>query len=80
MDCVSMAAVTATRLPNQSQQGPIPPADLLVLHSAARLGLYVGSRHVCDISLKPPGADDGMFAIPVPPQADGSSWREVSNR
>lgn len=60
MDALSVAAVTATRRRSAALQGPIPPTDLLVLHSAARLALYVASRHVCDIQLKLPSPNDGM--------------------
>ena len=60
MDAVSAAAVTATR-PTSPNAGPhIPPTDLLVLHSAAKLSLYVASRHVCDIRLRVPGLDGGL--------------------
>ncbi len=55
-----MAAVTATRRPEASSQAPIPPTDLLLLHSPARLSLYVGCRHVCDIRLRVPGLGDGL--------------------
>ena len=57
MDAVSVAAVTATRPYQPSSGSPIPPTDLLVLHSAAKLSLYVGSRHVCNVRLKLPGLD-----------------------
>ncbi|KAL0039031.1 hypothetical protein WJX77_005730 [Trebouxia sp. C0004] len=59
VDALSMAAVTATRRPQASSQAPIPPTDLLLLHSPAKLSLYVGSRHVCDIRLRVPGLGDG---------------------
>ena len=55
-----MAAVTATRRTEASSQAPIPPTDLLLLHSPAKLSLYVGSRHVCDIRLRIPGLGDGL--------------------
>ena len=60
MDAVSMAAVTATRPSALGVDSPIPPTDLLVLHSAAKLSLYVASRHVCDIRLRNPGWDGGF--------------------
>ncbi len=55
-----MAAVTATRRPEASSDAPILPTDLLLLHSPAKLSLYVGSRHVCDVQLKVPGLTDGL--------------------
>lgn len=55
-----MAAVTATRRPQASSHAPIPPTDLLLLHSPAKLSLYVGCRHVCDIRLRIPGLGDGL--------------------
>ncbi len=55
-----MAAVTATKRPEASSHAPIPPTDLLLLHSPAKLSLYVGSRHVCDIRLRIPGLGDGL--------------------
>ncbi len=55
-----MAAVTATRRPEASSQAPIPPTDLLLLHSPAKLSLYVGCRHVCDIRVRVPGLGDGL--------------------
>ena len=55
-----MAAVTATRRPEASSHAPIPPTDLLLLHSPAKLSLYVGSRHVCHIRLRIPGLGDGL--------------------
>ena len=61
MDAISLAAVTATRQgPTPNADAPIPPTDLLVLHSAARLSLYVASRHVCDIRLTVPGLDNSL--------------------
>ena len=60
MDASSVAAVTATRCPATSSDAAIPPTDLLVLHSAAKLSLYVGPRHVCDIRLKLPGLNDSL--------------------
>ncbi|KAL3147502.1 hypothetical protein ABBQ38_014558 [Trebouxia sp. C0009 RCD-2024] len=61
MDAISVAAVTATRQPpTLGADTPVPPTDLLVLHSAARLSLYVASRHVCDIRLTVPGLDNGL--------------------
>ncbi len=55
-----MAAVTATRRPEASSHAHIPPTDLLLLHSPAKLSLYVGCRHVCDIRLRVPGLGDGL--------------------
>lgn len=61
MDAISVAAVTATRQPpTPSADTPIPPTDLLVLHSAARLSLYVAARHVCDIRLTLPSLDNSL--------------------
>lgn len=62
MDAISVAAITATRqTPTPSADTPlIPPTDLLVLHSAARLSLYVASRHVCDIRLTVPSLDNSL--------------------
>ena len=60
MDAVSVAAVTATRPAAPGAGTPVPPTDLLVLHSAAKLSLYVASRHVCDIRLRVPGLDGGL--------------------
>ena len=60
MGALSMAAVTATRRPEASSHAPIPPTDLLLLHSPAKLSLYVGSRHVCDIRLRVPGIGEGL--------------------
>ena len=38
-----MAAVTAARRPESANAAAIPPTDLLVLHSAAKLSLYIGA-------------------------------------
>lgn len=58
MGALSMAAVTATRRPESANAAAIPPTDLLVLHSAAKLSLYIGARHVTDIRIRVPGLDD----------------------
>ena len=60
MDAISVAAVTATRQNPPGADTPIPPTDLLVLHSPAKLSLYVASRLVCDIRLRLPGLDGGL--------------------
>ena len=60
MDAISVAAVTATRPAAPGAGTPIPPTDLLVLHSPAKLSLYVASRHVCDIRLRVPGLESGF--------------------
>ena len=53
---MSIAAVTATRQQQAPPTDPpIPPTDLLVLQSPAKLLLYQGSRHVCDIRVRAPG-------------------------
>lgn len=61
MDAISVMAVTATRQQRTlNTDTPIPPTDLLVLHSPAKLSLYTASRHVCDIRLRVPGLDDSL--------------------
>ncbi|KAK9828929.1 hypothetical protein WJX72_002853 [[Myrmecia] bisecta] len=56
MDALAAAAISATR--PADGDAAIPPRDLLVLHANARLALYIGARHICDVAVTPPPADD----------------------
>jgi hypothetical protein len=58
LDFRAAAVVSATRgAPLGRASGP-PPRDLLLLHPNGTLSLYIGARHVCNISIRAPPSDN----------------------
>ena len=70
---VSAAAIAALQATRAAAAGQPPARDILVLHPRGRLSLYVGARHVCDVSVRataPPNMDGPLNRL-LPPAPAG---------
>ncbi len=72
---ISAAAVAAIQATRAAAEGQPPARDILVLHPRGRLSLYIGARHVCDVSVRasaPPNMDGPLNRL-LPPAPAGIS-------
>ena len=60
---INAAAVAAVRASRAAAEGRSPARDILVLHPRGRLSLYIGARHVCDVSVRASASPESDGAL-----------------